>query len=107
MHDLTIIGGVVHDGLGSPGRRADVAIDAARVTAVGQFELAHRGTLQPGSIADICVFDPETIAHPGSYAEPDVSPVGIDHVVLGGTVVVDDGAFTGVRAGVVLRAGSG
>jgi N-acyl-D-amino-acid deacylase len=72
-----------------------------------QFGLAHRGTLQPGSIADVCIFDPETIAHPGSYTEPDVSPVGIEHVVLGGTVVVDDGAFTGARAGVVLRAGRG
>jgi N-acyl-D-aspartate/D-glutamate deacylase len=32
--------------------------------------------------------------------------VGIDHVLLGGTVVVDQGVFTGVRAGDVLRAGS-
>lgn len=70
-----------------------------------QFDLAHRGTLQPGSIADICVFDPETIAHPGTYAKPDVSPVGIEHVMLGGTVVVDHGSFTGARAGTVLRAG--
>lgn len=71
-----------------------------------QFDLAHRGTLQPGSIADICVFDPETIAHPGSYTEPAATPVGIEHVVLGGTVVVDHGGFTGARAGVVLRAGA-
>jgi N-acyl-D-amino-acid deacylase len=77
---------------------------ATSATAL-QFDLAHRGTLQPGSIADICVFDPETIAHPGSYTEPDATPVGIDHVLLGGSVVVDDGMFTGVRAGAVLRAG--
>lgn len=82
------------------------AIRKATSATALQFDLAHRGTLQPGSIADICVFDPETIAHPGTYAEPDVSPVGIDHVVLGGTVVVDDGRFTGARAGVVIRAGS-
>jgi N-acyl-D-amino-acid deacylase len=71
-----------------------------------QFDLAHRGTLQLGSIADICVFDPETIAHPGTYAEPAAPPVGIEYVVLGGTVVVDQGWFTGVRAGAVLRAAS-
>jgi N-acyl-D-amino-acid deacylase len=35
MHDLAIAGGIVHDGLGSPGRRADVAIDEHRVVAVG------------------------------------------------------------------------
>jgi N-acyl-D-amino-acid deacylase len=79
---------------------------ATSATAL-QFDLAHRGTLQPGSIADICVFDPETIAHPGSYAKPAVTPVGIDHVVLGGRIVVDHGDFTGVRAGAVLRAGRG
>ena len=35
MHDLVITGGVVHDGLGAPGVRADVAIEAGRVFAVG------------------------------------------------------------------------
>ena len=35
MHDLVITGGVVHDGLGSPGAPADVAIEAGRVIAVG------------------------------------------------------------------------
>jgi N-acyl-D-amino-acid deacylase len=34
MHDLAITGGTVHDGLGSPGLRADVAIDADRVVAI-------------------------------------------------------------------------
>jgi N-acyl-D-aspartate/D-glutamate deacylase len=79
---------------------------ATSATAI-QFDMAHRGSLQRGSIADICVFDPGRIGHPGSYAEPALTPVGIEHVVLGGTVVVDDGVFTGVRAGVVLRAGRG
>ena len=35
MHDLVITGGVVHDGLGSPGVRADVAIEAGRVSRWG------------------------------------------------------------------------
>ena len=80
------------------------AIRKATSATARQFDLAHRGTLQPGSIADICVFDPETIAHPGTYTEPDVTPVGIHHVLLGGVVVVDRGVFAGVRAGCVLRA---
>jgi N-acyl-D-aspartate/D-glutamate deacylase len=80
------------------------AIRKATSATALQFDLAHRGTLQPGSIADICVFDPETIAHPGSYTEPSVTPVGIDHVLLGGSVVVEHGEFTGARDGRVLRA---
>lgn len=35
MHDLVIQGGMVIDGTGAPARRADVAIDAGIITAVG------------------------------------------------------------------------
>jgi N-acyl-D-amino-acid deacylase len=36
MNDVVIREGVVHDGLGSPGARADVAIDDGRVVAIGR-----------------------------------------------------------------------
>ncbi|GAA2898645.1 amidohydrolase family protein [Streptosporangium fragile] len=36
MHDLILRGGTLHDGFGSPGRTADVAIDRGRVTATGR-----------------------------------------------------------------------
>ncbi|MEU4427603.1 D-aminoacylase [Actinoplanes sp. NPDC024001] len=42
MHDLVITGGTVVDGTGAPGRRADVAIDGGRVTAVSSAPLAGR-----------------------------------------------------------------
>jgi N-acyl-D-aspartate/D-glutamate deacylase len=38
MFDLVIRGGTVIDGTGTPGRRADVAIDAGRVAAISQDE---------------------------------------------------------------------
>jgi N-acyl-D-amino-acid deacylase len=34
-HDLVIRGGVVHDGTGAPGRRADVAVEGGIITEVG------------------------------------------------------------------------
>src|SRR5712691_3658968 len=36
MHDLVIAGGVVHDGLGSPGAPADIAVEGGHVVAIGE-----------------------------------------------------------------------
>ena len=70
-----------------------------------QFSLTHRGVLQPGAIADVVVLDASTVDHPGTYDNPDASPVGVLQVVLGGDVVVDSGTFTGARAGRMLVPG--
>lgn len=72
-----------------------------------QFGLVQRGTLQVGSVADIAVVDPERVDHAGTYADPDARPSGIPWVLLAGEVVVDDGEFTGARAGRMLRPGVG
>ena len=42
-HDLVIKDGTVIDGTGAPARRADVAIDGDRITAVGQVDAAGAG----------------------------------------------------------------
>lgn len=42
-HDLVITGGTVVDGTGAPARRADVAVDGDRITAVGQVDAAGAG----------------------------------------------------------------
>jgi N-acyl-D-aspartate/D-glutamate deacylase len=70
-----------------------------------QFDLVGRGALLPGTVADVCVFDPATIGHNGTYLEPDTKPTGVHQVVLAGAIVVQDDDFIGVRRGRVLRAG--
>ncbi len=42
-HELVITGGTVIDGTGAPGRRADVAVDGDRITAVGEVDADGAG----------------------------------------------------------------
>ena len=42
-HDLVIKGGTVVDGTGAPARRADVAVDGDRITAVGEVDAGGAG----------------------------------------------------------------
>ena len=64
--------------------------------------LRDRGLVQDGLAADLVVFDPERVRSNATYDEPRTFPDGIDWVVVGGEVVVEDGRHTGVRSGRVL-----
>ena len=65
--------------------------------------LDRRGELRAGYFADIVVFDPTTIADTATFTEPHQFPVGIDYVLVNGTLTLDHGKHTEARAGRVLR----
>ena len=65
--------------------------------------MSERGVLSEGMIADIVVFDPETVVDRSTFQDPHQYPEGIDFVIINGIVAVDDGVFSDVRAGRVLR----
>lgn len=53
---------------------------------------AHsKGRLQEGSDADIVVFDPLTIDDHATYQSPMEPSVGMRYVLVGGTILVDQG----------------
>ena len=62
-----------------------------------------RGRIAPGLVADLTVFDPETVIDRATFDDPHQYPDGIPHVFVGGVAVVRDGVVTGARPGVVLR----
>ena len=64
-----------------------------------------RGVLSPGKLADIVVFDPETVEDRSRYTDPHHHPVGIVHVVVNGEPVLLDGVMTGARPGRFLARG--
>jgi len=69
--------------------------------------LAGRGSLAAGSVADIVVFDPETVGDAATFDAPSVYARGVEHVFVAGSFAVRDGVLTGERRGRVLRRGSG
>lgn len=67
--------------------------------------LDDRGSIRDGLRADLVVFDPNTVRANASYDEPRRFPDGIEHVIVNGELVVDDGTHTGARPGRALRRG--
>jgi N-acyl-D-aspartate/D-glutamate deacylase len=50
-----------------------------------------KGRLQEGADADIVVFDPETISDRATFQKPMEPSVGVHYLLVGGTVLIDDG----------------
>ncbi len=67
--------------------------------------LTNRGLLRDGFKADVVVFDPLRVGAPATRSQPKQLPIGIDYVLVNGTVVVDAGQHTGALAGRALRRG--
>jgi N-acyl-D-aspartate/D-glutamate deacylase len=51
----------------------------------------HKGRLQEGCDADIVVFDAATISDRSTFEKPMEPSVGVHYLVVGGTVIVDEG----------------
>jgi N-acyl-D-amino-acid deacylase len=75
------------------------SLTSAGAQALG---LTDRGLLREGMLADVVVFDPETIRSDATYLNPCVDQVGINFVLVNGTFVVDNGKSTEALPGRVL-----
>jgi N-acyl-D-aspartate/D-glutamate deacylase len=51
----------------------------------------RKGRLQEGADADIVVFDPQTISDRSTFEKPMEPSVGVLYLVVGGTVLIEDG----------------
>ena len=68
-----------------------------------RFGLDGRGVIEPGAVADLCLFDPETVIDRATFENPLAPADGIRHVLVAGETVWRDGAATGARPGRALR----
>ena len=65
-----------------------------------------RGTLEPGAVADLVLFDPATVVDNATMTAPRALSSGIKTVWVGGRMVFVNGKTTGATPGVVLRRAS-
>jgi N-acyl-D-aspartate/D-glutamate deacylase len=74
------------------------------------LNLADRGRIEAGAIADIVVFDPATVIDRATWAQPGLVADGVRHVLIQGQWAVEDGRLTQSRLGRFIpfqRAGAG
>jgi N-acyl-D-aspartate/D-glutamate deacylase len=76
------------------------------------FGLHDRGLIRPGMAADLVVFDPDTISpgeldqvqdFPGGATRMRRLPTGIEHTIVNGEVLIEEGEHTGALPGRVAR----
>lgn len=64
--------------------------------------LSNRGKIAENMMADLVIFNPETILDKGTFTDPHQYPEGIEYVLVNGVFAVERGEFTGKKAGKVL-----
>lgn len=68
------------------------------------YGLKRKGLLWEGFDGDICIFDPDRIIDRAEYTDCGKRAEGLNYVILGGEIVVEDAVYNGKRNGrVILR----
>ncbi len=71
--------------------------------AADAMHLVDRGRIAPGQVGDLVLFDPARVRDEATFEDPKRYPTGIEHVIVGGTLVVERGEPTGARPGRPVR----
>ena len=66
------------------------------------FGMARRGRVAVGAVADLVVFDLETLRDRATYRKPHQLAEGMVHVLVAGKLAIEARKFTPARAGRVL-----
>ena len=67
------------------------------------LKIKGRGLLRPGYYADVVVFDPAAVHDRATLDQPHQYAVGMQHVFVNGTQVLENGDHTGALPGRVVR----
>jgi N-acyl-D-amino-acid deacylase len=71
--------------------------------AARRLRLTDRGVVRAGAVADLVLFDPDTIADTATFDQPRQAATGIHTVLVNGVPVLEDGRPTGALPGHSIR----
>ncbi|GGM70606.1 N-acyl-D-amino-acid deacylase [Longimycelium tulufanense] len=74
--------------------------------AARRLRLLDRGLVREGYVADLVLFDPDTILDTATFDQPRQPAVGIEHVLVNGVPVLWNGNPTGALPGRSVRLGA-
>ena len=83
----------------------EFAIRAATSLPAEVLNLSDRGQLKENHTADIVIFDPKQITDRATYQAPYEFSEGIQHLLINGKRVINNGRLTEILAGVPLKLG--
>jgi N-acyl-D-amino-acid deacylase len=75
--------------------------------AARQVHFADRGEIREGVFADLLVFDLNKIKDTSTFEDPHHLAEGMSYVIVNGKVVLENGRYTGVKPGKVIRRSGG
>jgi N-acyl-D-amino-acid deacylase len=68
-----------------------------------KFQLKDRGLIKEGMMADMVIFNPNTVTDNSTYDKPHAYSSGFDYVIVNGAITVENSKHTGVRNGKALK----
>lgn len=80
----------------------ETAVNRITGLTAGRIGLTDRGLLREGLVADVTVFDWNTVADTATYQEPFQKPIGVHHVLMDGRFAIKNGVQTADRLGKIL-----
>ncbi|MEE8378299.1 MAG: D-aminoacylase [Candidatus Aminicenantaceae bacterium] len=81
------------------------AVRAATGLPAEMLGFSDRGLLKKGFVADIVIFDPNSIQDNATYSDPHQYSSGILSVLISGQSVIENGEYNGTLAGKPLKKG--